>query len=248
MTHLRVLAVLAAVVLSGCATGQPRAATGLNASAGARGGLQAVTGGDPYAMNSTTKGDGTIDVRVTNVGDRWSQLQNTDLVDVKASLTVGGDRYEVVIDRAMPRHPMGSYTTWSGVALEQSQHGDTGIGTSRLPRVTPDISLWGWAHVTRNGQEIASAAPAHVMVMKDGALKGVMLAVGDEDRSLIGAPDGYLVAMWPEVAALAMPSNEMLARQLLGLAVLVAMFLAFVWLATTEPATAVTTDTTRRAA
>ena len=55
---------------------------------------------------------------------------------------------QVVIDRAMPHHPLSSYTTWFGVALQQEQHGDTGIGTSRLPRVTPDISLWGWARVS----------------------------------------------------------------------------------------------------
>jgi hypothetical protein len=235
MTLLRVLAVLASLVLTGCATGQPRPATGLNASASARGTLQLVTGGDPYDASHTTGGDGTIDIRVTNVGDRWSQLQNTDLVDVKASLTIGGDKYDVVIDRAMPRHPMGSYTTWFGVAFEQSQHGDTGIGTARLPRVTPEISLWGWARVTRNGQVLSAAAPAHVMVIKDGTLKGVMLTVADEDRSLVGTPDGYLVAMWPEIGALAMPEREQLLRKLLGLGVLAALFIAFVWLAMTEP-------------
>lgn len=135
----------------------------------------------------------------------------------------------------MPHHPLSSYTTWFGVALQQAQHGDTGIGTSRFPRVTPEIALWGWAHVSRNGQEIARAAPAHVMVITEGAMKGVSLLVGDEDKMLVGSPDAYLSAMWPAVAAITMPTTEHLARHYLGLGVLLVLFVAFYVLAASEP-------------
>jgi len=245
---VRTLIVIAVVVLSACATGQPRAAKGLDASAAATGTAHIVTGADPYDASHATQGSGTIDIKVTDVGDRWSPLQNTDLVEVKASLSVGSDKYEVTIDRAMPHHPLSSYTTWFGVALQKTQHGDTGIGTSRLPRMTPELSLWGWARVTRNGQELTKAAPAHVMVTKDGPMHGVMLAVADEDRSLIGSADGYLVAMWDEYSSLVMPTTEHMARHYLGLAVLVALFVGLFWLATTEPTATVRRVTARRAA
>ena len=235
---IRLLAV-AAIVLAACGPSSPRPATGLHASASASGAAKATTGSDPYDMTRTTAADGTIDVKVTDVGDRWSHLENTDLVDVHATLKIGSDAYDVTIDRAMPRHPLDRYTTWFGVALGHEQHGDTGIGTSKLPRVSPDIALWGWAHVRKNGQDIAISAPAHVMVTRGGPLKGVMLLVNDEDKGLLGAPDGYLSVSWPAVAALSVPSTEQAWRHFGGLGALLMLFAAFLWLARTEsPVTA----------
>ena len=231
---IRLLAVVG-IVLASCGPSAPRPATGLHASATASGAAKAATGVDPYDMGRATTADGTIDVKVTDVGDRWSHLENTDLVDVHATLRIGGDTYDVTIDRAMPRHPLDQYTTWFGVALGQEQHGDTGIGTAELPRVSPEIALWGWAHVRKNGQDIAVSAPAHVMVMKGGPLKGVMLLVNDEDKGLIGAPDGYLSVAWPDVASLSLPSSEQAWRHFGGLVALVVLFAAFLWLASTEP-------------
>jgi hypothetical protein len=43
-------------------------------------------------------------------------VQNTDAMLVTARFTSGDAEYQVTIDRPMPRHPLGRYTTWSGVS------------------------------------------------------------------------------------------------------------------------------------
>ena len=53
----------------------------------------------------------------------------------------------------MPQHPLGQYTTWNGVVYEHDMHGDTGIGTGKLPKMKPEIALW--AEVKRDDQIIS---------------------------------------------------------------------------------------------
>jgi hypothetical protein len=129
---------------------------------------------------------------------------------------------------------MGRYTTWFGVVYEHEMHGHTGIGTDQLPLMKPEIALWGWARVTRNGEVLATAAPAHVMVMMKGPMTGVMLEVDTEDKGLPDVPNGYVTAIWHHVDAIEMPKSEQRQRMAFGWA---AMFLAvfgFGWLAITD--------------
>ncbi|HYE79578.1 MAG TPA: hypothetical protein VEI97_16445 [bacterium] len=201
------------------------------ASAEATGAAMVVVGSDPYNMNSTAHSSGAIAIQTFDEGDRWSQLQNIDKMDIQARFTHGGSVYEVTCDRPMVRHPDGAYTTWFGVTYNKEMHGDTGIGTAKVPKVKPAIATWGFATVKRDGQVIAAAAPTHVMVMTEPPLKGIALEVATEDKSLLGTPDGYLHVMWPEVASLALPEQEHRTREAIGWVGLLAFVGLFTYLA-----------------
>ncbi|RWB32901.1 hypothetical protein [Mesorhizobium sp.] len=195
---------------------QVRGTDGLAASAQASGDGVRVTGADPVDMNSTQAMNGTIVVQTVEMGNRWSHVQNTDEIHVSAEFTTGDASYAVRIDKPMPRHPLGRYTTWSGAVYEHEMHGDTGIGTAKLPKMRPKIALWGWAEVRRNGEVIARAAPAHVMVVTDGPIPGVMLEIDTEDKGLAAEPDGYINVMWHKVEALQMPEGPERTSQIIG--------------------------------
>ncbi|HKY51124.1 MAG TPA: hypothetical protein VJP45_07695 [Candidatus Limnocylindria bacterium] len=226
--------VFSAVLLGACANADAPQG-GLQASASASGAAKMVAGDRPYDLARAQDASGRIDVETTDGGNRWSHLQNRDIVRITAEFTQGSDRFKVLIDKPMPRHPHGSYTTWSGVAYEVSQHGRTGIGTSELPRMTPEISAWGYAEVSVNDRVVAKDAPAHVMVTAEGDMRGITLDVAGEDRSLMGVRDGYLVVHWPEVGAIRMPEEQERNRELLGWAVLLGLVIFFGWLAMNEP-------------
>lgn len=198
------------------ATAQSRGTDGLVATSRASGEGLRITGADPFAMNSTAPMNGTIAIQTVEMGNRWSHVQNTDDMQVSAEFTAGDAKYTVKIDKPMPRHPLGSYTTWSGAVYHHEMHGNTGIGTGKLPKVRPEIALWGWAEVSRNGEVIARAAPAHIMVMTHGPIQGVMLEIDTETKGLIAEPDGYINVMWPKVEALQMPKAQERTRQIIG--------------------------------
>jgi hypothetical protein len=232
--------VVAAALASACARSPEEFSQekpgGLAAEAHANGSAMMTTGARPYDLSAARSVQGTIDVKTVDVGDRMSDLQNIDRIDVTAEVQVGSDRYTVRSQQAMPRQPQGKYTTWFGVAYDHAQHGDTRIGTADLPRMEPTISLWGWAEVAKNGTVIGKDVPLHVMVNTKDPMRGVMLDVAGEDRSLLGAPDGYLVVHWPEIAGVSLPTGQHQAREVLGYLVLVALTALFGWLATSETA------------
>jgi hypothetical protein len=202
---------------------------GLPASASAGGACMQITGPDPVDMSHSLSAEGQLQVRVVEKGNRWSHVQNTDEAHVTAKWSAGASNYEVTIDRVMPRHPLGKYTVWNGVVFRHEMHGHTGIGTSKLPLMKPEIGLWGWARVVRDGQEIARMAPAHVMVTKEGPMAGVMLEVDTEEKGLVGVPDGYLTVMWHQIGSLAMPEDAERSRKLIGWIALI-LAPAIMWL------------------
>jgi hypothetical protein len=207
---------------------------GLAASARFSGDGVRIVGADPVNMQSTQPMTGTIAIHTVEHGNRWSHIQNTDAMRVVADFSGRGGRYHVTIDWAMPRHPLGRYTTWNGVVYRHEMHGDTGIGTGNLPKMKPDIALWGWAHVTRDDQVISRMAPAHVMVTTEGAMPGVMLEIDSEDKALGAEPDGYITVMWHKVDALKMPTTAERSRSIVGWVVLLAIVALFGWLAWRE--------------
>jgi hypothetical protein len=208
----------------------------LHASARASGAGVRVVGPDPVDLNSTQPVDGTIAVETWEMGNRWSHVQNTDAMRVAATFTSNGAQYEVTIDKPMPRHPLGQYTTWSGVVYDHEMHGDTGIGTGKLPKMRPDIALWGWAEVKRDGQVLAKMAPAHVMVTSQGTMPGIMLEINTEDRALAGEPDGYINVMWHNIEALQLPTAQANTRLTIGWIALIGAALLFGILAWRAPA------------
>ena len=202
---------------------------GMSADAKAEGELMFVVGDDPVDMKSTEMGNGFISINTEDGGNRWSHLQNQDKVDVSAEMTLSGEEYKVIIKQVMPRHYLGLYTTWSGVVYEAEMHGDTGIGTAKLPKVTPEIALWGYAEVYKGEELIAKAAPAHIMVMENEPIKGIMLEVETEGKGLLGTPDGYLNVLWPEISSIQLPEKEKQQRELIGWAALLFLTLLFGW-------------------
>ena len=151
------------------------------------------------------------------MGNRWSHVQNTDGMRVRATFTSGSARYEVAVDQAMPRHPLGRYTTWSGVVYDHEMHGNTGIGTAKLAKMKPEIALWGWGDVKRDGQVIARMAPVHVMVSSGSCpMPGIMLEIDTEEKTLTAEKDGYIHVMWHEVDSLQMPTAQTRMRTIIG--------------------------------
>ena len=208
---------------------------GMTAAARASGTGSMIVGSDPYNLNSAQSMNGSINISVNDIGNRWSPVQNKDIIQVEANFSTNGSNYRIVIDKPMPRHPLGNYATWMGVAYNHSMHGDTGIGTNKVEKVKPEIAVWGFATVERNGEVIAKMAPAHVMVMSKEPLKGITLEVSAEDKDLVGAPEGYLHVMWPNIDSLEMPENERRKREVIGWLALIAINGAFLWLIKREP-------------
>ena len=207
---------------------------GLHAGASASGEAHRVSGPNPVDFSAAVPVSGSIVIRVVEGGNRWSHVQARDAIELTADIAAGDGRYRVVVDRAMPRHPLGSYTTWNGVALNHDMHGETGIGTPKLPLMKPEISLYGWGKVWRNGQLVAAMAPVHAMVSTKEPMRGVMLEVDTEEKSLRDVPDGYLTVHWPRVASLRMPTATLRNVQILGWIGLIGLAALFGWLAWRE--------------
>jgi len=204
---------------------------GLHASASASGEAHRVIGPNPVDFRSAQPASGAIQINVIEGGNRWSAVQAKDWIDLEAQFSGPDGAYRVQVDKVMPNHPLGRYTTWNGVALNHQMHGDTGIGTPKLPLMKPDISLYGWGKVWRDGQLIVAMAPVHAMVTSAGAMRGVMLEVDTEDKQLQGVPGGYLTVQWPRVENLRMPTRTLRLIEAMGWAILIGLAVLFGWLA-----------------
>ena len=62
-------------------------------------------------------------------------------------------------------------------------------------------------------------------------MKGIALDVASEDRSLLGAPGGFLMVMWPSVGSITMPNRDRLLHETAGWIGLIGISGAFWWLA-----------------
>jgi hypothetical protein len=213
---------------------QPDGHEGLRASATASGSASIVIGPNPYDLNATQTVEGFIKVSVIEMGNRWSAVQNKDGMHVEADFVADGNHYQVLITQSMPHHPLARYTTWNGVVFNHAMHGNTGIGTSALPTMKPEVALWGWAQVTKNGQLLTKMAPAHVMVMTKGPMKGIMLEVDTEEKNLLGADDGYLTVSWHKLDSFVFPDQKIKIMRRIGWFALIALPLLFSWIAVTK--------------
>lgn len=217
--------------------------SGLPASANTSGKGVIVTGPDPYNFEKTKPINGMISIRVNNKGDRGSPLQNIDEILVKAKFSTDASEYEETITEPMVNQINGRDPTWFGVVYNQKMHGDPKTGTSNLPEMEPDIALWGWAEVYKDGKLIQTRVPAHVKVMGKAPLKGVTLQVGVEGQTLPNTADGYIHIQWPEVDQLVMPKKQQKTREWLGWSGLILINLWFGWLAVKEPLVETLEDT-----
>lgn len=213
-------AILLLLVVTQLAIPYVAKAAELPASAVSLGSGTAMAGPEPYDTTSTLPMSGSIQISTTDVGNRWSPIQDTDKIDVTADFTIQGSAYHVTITQPMTNNPTFHYPTWQGVAYNTELHGNTGVGTNKLPKVKPEISLWGWATIIKDGTEIARLAPSHIMVMTQEPMKGITLEIGAEGKTLAAVPNGYINIMWPKVDDIKMPKSQENAREWTGWGVL----------------------------
>ena len=68
------------------------------------------------------------------------------------------------------------------------------------------------------------------MVTEKGPLKGVMLEVDTEEKTLPDVPDGYLHFMWPAVDSLVLPKDHLRGREIAGWVGLIGLLVLFLML------------------
>ena len=135
-TKIAALAILTSLLIPQTAS----ALEELKASASASGSARMVKGDNPFNMESAIDGQGSIQIETTDIGNRWSHIQNIDSMYVSSTFNFDNNNYSIKIQNPMTRHPLG-YTTWMGVAYQEEMHGNSGVGSIMLEINTEDKGL-----------------------------------------------------------------------------------------------------------
>ncbi len=144
-------------------------------------------------------GDAELTVIAEDRGGRVTPLPPHDEVNVEARVDhPDGETYEIVATKPMVEDPLGRYGTWWGVGLDEWHHGESGIGTERLPPILSEVALFAVGEVRRGGELIAAGVPVHVMTADEGLPGRIELNVGDEETPVVGLPDGRLRVVWDD--------------------------------------------------
>lgn len=145
-------------------------------------------GEDPYDSNQTTPISGTIAFDVINNGDRGSSLQNIDEVKVDASFTSDFGEYQIIMKEPMLSDPDGKYPTWFGVGYDKKMHGNTNTRTNKLPKMEPNVAIYGWSQIYLNGDLIQNRIPTQIVASRNSYFNGVILEIGTEHMSIPHTP------------------------------------------------------------
>jgi hypothetical protein len=202
-------------------------ASGDNASLQASGAAQVEQGewySDDYAG-----GEAELTLQATDQGGRVTPLEPHDRVSLEARVEhPGGGTYEIVADKPLVDDPLGRHGTWWGVGLDEWHHGESGVGTEKLPSVHSEVALFAVGEVRRDGEVVAGAAPIHVMTTDEPYPGRLELHVGDEQTPIVGLPDERLRVAWADYSGGAEKKSD---RHLIGTVVL-AILLGLALLAT----------------
>ncbi|MDQ3823835.1 MAG: hypothetical protein M3321_11425, partial [Actinomycetota bacterium] len=211
-------------------------ASGDNATIDATGAAQ-VEQGEWYS-DDFGDGDADLTLQATDQGGRVTPLPPHDRVSLEARVEhPDGDTYEIVATKPLVDDPLGRHGTWWGVGLDEWHHGESGVGSEKLPAVHSEVALFAVAEVRRDGELVAGAVPVHVMTT-DGDYPGALeLHVGDEQTPVPGLPDERLRVVWDDYTGGAEKKTD---RHLIGTAEL-AILLVLALVATTRPARTGTT-------
>jgi hypothetical protein len=190
---------------------------GDNASVEARGEAQ-VERGDWYSDDFTGT-DAELTLKATDQAGRVTPLPPHDVLQLAARIAhPNGETYEVVADKPLVDDPLGRHGTWWGVGIDEWHHGESGVGTERLPAVHSEVAVFAVGEVRRGGELVAAGVPVHVMTA-DGELPGRLeVNVGDEQTPVPGLPDERLRVVWDDYSGGAEKKSD---RHLIGTAVLV---------------------------
>ena len=191
--------------------------SGNNASVEARGGAQ-IERGEWYSDDFTGT-EAELTLRATDQGGRVTPLPPHDVLELDARVEhPDGETYEIVADKPLVGDPLGRHGTWWGVGIDEWHHGESGVGTERLPAVHSEVAVFGVGEVRRGGELVAAGVPLHVMTA-DGELPGRLeLNVGDEQTPVPGLPDERLRVIWDDYSGGAEKKSD---RHLIGTTVLV---------------------------
>jgi hypothetical protein len=122
-----------------------------------------------------------------------------DEVSVEARVVhPDGATYEVAADKPMVDDPLGRHGTWWGVGLDEWHHGESGIGSERLPAIHSEVALFAVGEVRRDGELVAAGVPVHVMTADDGLPGRLELNVGDEATPVVALPNERLRVVWDD--------------------------------------------------
>ena len=183
-----------------------------------------------YSDDFTTA-EAEIAVVAKDTGGRVTPLPPHDEPSVEARVThPGGETYEVSAVMPMVDDPLGRHGTWWGVGLDVWHHGESGIGTERLPAIHSEVALFAVGEVRRDGELIAAGVPVHVMTADDGLPGRLELNVGDEATPVPGLPDERVRVVWDDFVGGGEKKSD---RHVIGMTVLVVL-LALALLANTR--------------
>jgi hypothetical protein len=176
-----------------------------------------------------------IAVVARDTGGRVTPLPPHDEASVEARVAhPAGGTFDVAALVPMVDDPLGRHGTWWGVGLDVWHHGESGIGTDRLPAIHSEVALFALGDVRRNGELIAAGVPVHVMTADDGLPGRLELNVGDEATPVPGLPDERLRVVWDDFSGGGEKKSD---RHLIGTIVLVILLaLALAANARTVPA------------
>ncbi|HEX8771405.1 MAG TPA: hypothetical protein VF711_11615, partial [Acidimicrobiales bacterium] len=110
-----------------------------------------------------------LSLAAANRNPRVTPLPPHDRVDIAAQTThPDGTTYRITATQPLVEDPMGRHTTWWGVGLNEWHHGESGIGSHRLPAVYSEVAVFAIGDVSVNSRTVAAGVPIHVMTAKTG--------------------------------------------------------------------------------
>jgi len=157
--------------------------------------------GDP-ASNDVSMIHGIVTLGVHSAGSQTASSAGIDYGLAKLHDPSDNSSYEIRLT-GVDNSPDIKY---GGVALLKPVFGNTGVGPANIPQTVAYIAAFGKADILKNGMQIASSAPMHLVVIpgvRDAS--GKMLSSFDYSARQIflhvpgpieGLPDGSLTVGW----------------------------------------------------
>jgi hypothetical protein len=152
-----------------------------------------------WYSNDFADADADLTVVAEDRGGRVTPLPPHDEVRLEARVAhPDGRTYEIIADKPLVDDPLGRHGTWWGVGLDEWHHGESGIGTERLPAIHSEVALFAVGEVRRDGELLAAGVPMHVMTADEGLPGRLELNVGDEATPVPALPDERLRVVWDD--------------------------------------------------
>jgi hypothetical protein len=200
----------AAVFLTAPTSEQTLGQEGATATLTASGDVRVETGS--FYEGPFQRGTGEIRIEAEDMGGRVTPLAPRDKLSLDATVETEQGAFGVVVHQAMVEEPTGAHTTWWGVGLGVEHHGDSGIGSSKVPPITSEAAGFGLGNVTversrseafEAGQVLATGVPVHFMTAESGLPAGARLEmdVGTEAVGIPRLPTGHLRVLWSDYRA-----------------------------------------------